>query len=124
MTPTRIYVKSILTLLDTVKVKAMAHITGGGITENIPRVLPSNLMAKLDSNSWDMPPLFDWLKENANLNDHEFYRTFNCGIGMVIIVSPQNQEQAIKVLRDCGEKTYLIGKITKRLKDDPSVKII
>jgi phosphoribosylformylglycinamidine cyclo-ligase len=124
MTPTRIYVKSILTLLDTVKVKAMAHITGGGITENIPRILPSNLMAKLDSNSWDMPPLFDWLKENANLNDHEFYRTFNCGIGMVIIVSHQNQEQAIKVLRDCGEKTYLIGKITKRLKDDPSVKII
>ena len=124
MAPTRIYVKSILKLLESTKVNAMAHITGGGITENIPRVLPKHLIAKIDQKTWEIPLLFDWLKKNANLGDYEFYRTFNCGIGMAILVNPEDQEQAIKALESCGEKTYVIRRITSRLNNEPQVQII
>jgi|TARA_B110000971_G_scaffold195139_1_gene209307 phosphoribosylformylglycinamidine cyclo-ligase len=123
MMPTRIYVKSILKLLSLVKVNAMAHITGGGITENIPRVLSSNLKATLDRQKWEMPRLFDWLKENGNLSELELYRTFNCGIGMVIIINRKDQDQALKILNDCGEKSYLIGAIKSRLNDESQIEI-
>jgi len=123
MMPTRIYVKSILKLLSLVKVNAMAHITGGGITENIPRVLPNNLKATLDRKKWEMPRLFDWLKENGNLSELELYRTFNCGIGMVIIINRKDQDQALKILNDCGEKSYLIGVIKSRLNDESQIEI-
>ncbi len=123
MKPTRIYVKSILKLLSLVKVNAMAHITGGGIIENIPRVLPKNLKATLDRKNWEIPRLFDWLKENGNLSELELYRTFNCGIGMAIIVNLKDQEQALKILNDCGEKSYLIGSIKNRLNDESQAEI-
>ena len=86
MKPTKIYVKSILSLIEKVNVHAMAHITGGGIMENLPRVLPIHLCAKINKNSWELPHLFQWLKDEANLDDTELYKTFNCGIGIAIIV--------------------------------------
>ncbi|MDC0422826.1 phosphoribosylformylglycinamidine cyclo-ligase [Methylophilaceae bacterium] len=123
MKPTKIYVKSILELLGSVKVNAMAHITGGGITENIPRILPTNLKAMLNRKAWELPRLFKWLKENGNLSDRELYRTFNCGIGMAIVINPLDQEQTLKILNDCGEKPFLIGVVTNRISDEPQTEI-
>ncbi|HSR02870.1 MAG TPA: phosphoribosylformylglycinamidine cyclo-ligase, partial [Methylophilaceae bacterium] len=111
MKPTKLYVKSVLALLETVPVKGMAHITGGGITENVPRVLPSGLMAEINASSWEMPPLFKWLQEQGNIAPNEMYKTFNCGIGMVVIVAQGDVDQAQKILADKGEAVYLIGKI-------------
>jgi phosphoribosylformylglycinamidine cyclo-ligase len=111
MTPTKLYVKSILALLDTMPVKGMAHITGGGITENIPRVLPAGLTAEISAKSWDLPPLFKWLQVQGNIADLEMYKTFNCGIGMAVIVSQENAAEAKKVLEAKGETVYQIGKI-------------
>ncbi len=111
MTPTKLYVKSILALLEALPVKGMAHITGGGITENIPRVLPVGLTAEISSNSWELPPLFQWLKAQGNITDLEMYKTFNCGVGMVIIMSADNAAEAMKVLAAKGETVYQIGQI-------------
>lgn len=111
MTPTKLYVKSILALLEALPVKGMAHITGGGITENIPRVLPAGLTAEIDSNSWELPALFKWLKDQGNIADLEMYKTFNCGVGMAIIVSADNAAEAMKVLAAKGETVYQIGQI-------------
>ena len=111
MTPTKLYVKSILALLEALPVKGMAHITGGGITENIPRVLPAGLTAEIDSNSWELPALFKWLKDQGNIADLEMYKTFNCGVGMAIIVSADNAAEAMKVLAAKGETVYQIGLI-------------
>jgi len=111
MTPTKLYVKSILALIEALPVKGMAHITGGGITENIPRVLPTGVTAEIDAASWDLPPLFEWLKEQGNIADNEMYKTFNCGIGMAVIVSADNAAAAMKILADKGETVYQIGQI-------------
>ncbi|MFV1921945.1 MAG: phosphoribosylformylglycinamidine cyclo-ligase [Methylotenera sp.] len=114
MQPTKLYVKSVLALLETVPVKGMAHITGGGITENVPRVLPSGLTAEIKSSSWEMPPLFKWLQQQGNIAPNEMYKTFNCGIGMVMIIAQANAEQAQTVLREHGETVYQIGKIRQQ----------
>ena len=111
MTPTKLYVKSILGLLETVKVKGMAHITGGGITENVPRVLPGGLTAEISANSWALPPLFNWLQAQGNIADKEMYKTFNCGIGMVVIVAQADAAEAKKALEAKGETVYQIGQI-------------
>lgn len=111
MTPTKLYVKSILGLLETVTVKGMAHITGGGITENVPRVLPAGLTAEISANSWTLPPLFQWLQKQGNIADKEMYKTFNCGIGMVVIVAQADAAEAKKVLEAKGETVYQIGQI-------------
>ena len=111
MTPTKLYVKSILGLLETVKVKGMAHITGGGITENVPRVLPEGLTAEISANSWALPPLFNWLQAQGNIADKEMYKTFNCGIGMVVIVAQADAAEAKEVLEAKGETVYQIGQI-------------
>jgi phosphoribosylformylglycinamidine cyclo-ligase len=111
MTPTKLYVKSILSLLETVKVKGMAHITGGGITENIPRVLPAGLTAEIKANHWQLPPLFRWLQAQGNIADKEMYKTFNCGIGMAVIVAKGDVDQAITALEAKGETVYQIGQI-------------
>ena len=111
MTPTKLYVKSILALLDALPVKGMAHITGGGITENIPRVLPAGLTAEINANSWELPALFKWLQTQGNIADNEMYKTFNCGVGMAIIVSQENAVEAQKVLAAKGETVYQIGLI-------------
>ena len=111
MAPTRIYVKPILKLLQAIKVKGMAHITGGGITENVPRVLPKGLTAEVRQGSWAIPPLFSWLQEQGNVTDQEMYRTFNCGIGMVVIVAAQDAAAAQALLSAEGEQVWEIGRI-------------
>lgn len=111
MAPTRIYVKPLLQLIATLPVKGMAHITGGGITENIPRVLPAGLTAEIKAGSWTMPPLFTWLQAQGNVLDSEMYKTFNCGIGMVVIVAKENAAAAQKLLQDAGETVFEIGTI-------------
>ncbi len=111
MAPTRIYVKPLLKLLAVMPVKGMAHITGGGITENVPRVLPAGLTAEVKKGSWQMPPLFSWLQAQGNVTDDEMYRTFNCGIGMVVIVSAAQAEAAKTLLENEGEQVALIGHV-------------
>ncbi|MES2499479.1 MAG: AIR synthase-related protein, partial [Pseudomonadota bacterium] len=111
MAPTRIYVKSLLKLIDALPVKGMAHITGGGITENTPRVLPAGLTAEISAKSWDLPPLFKWLQAQGNITHDEMYRTFNCGIGMVVIMAKSDAEVAKKLLETAGETVYEIGTI-------------
>lgn len=114
MAPTRIYVKPLLSLIDKLTVKGMAHITGGGLTENVPRVLQDNLTAVLHKDAWTLPPLFQWLQKAGNVADDEMHRVFNCGIGMVVIVSPADAPAAIAHLKDAGETVYQIGEIRAR----------
>ena len=109
--PTRIYVKSILSLSNTLPVHAISHITGGGLLENIPRVLPDHLSAKLNSNSWSQPEIFKWLQKEGNIDSHEMYRVLNCGVGMVVIISKESSSQAIEHLSACGENAWLIGEV-------------
>jgi len=111
MAPTRIYVKSILKLIDALPVKGMAHITGGGITENIPRVLPAGLTAEISATSWQLPPLFQWLQAQGNIVPSELYKTFNCGIGMAIVLDKAHVAQAKALLETAGETVFEIGKI-------------
>ncbi|MBI1424522.1 MAG: phosphoribosylformylglycinamidine cyclo-ligase [Gammaproteobacteria bacterium] len=111
--PTRIYVKPLLSLFAQANVKALAHITGGGLLENIPRVMPENTVAMIDASSWTRPPVFDWLQSAGNVADMEMYRTFNCGIGMVLMVSEQEVTTAVDFLNTQGIDTRVIGKITK-----------
>src|SRR3989338_2462765 len=114
MAPTRIYVKPLLALMQSVTVKGMAHITGGGLLENIPRVLPENVVAQLDGNAWHTPKLFDWLREMGNVAQQEMYRTFNCGIGMVVIVDKGDAAAALAQLNAAGETATVIGTIRAR----------
>lgn len=111
--PTRIYVKPLLSLFESVKVKALAHITGGGLLENIPRVMPDDTVAVIDAKSWTRPPVFDWLQTQGNVASKEMYRTFNCGIGMVLIVNETDVQQSISHLNAQGIATCVIGKISK-----------
>ena len=109
--PTRIYVKPLLKLFEQVDVHALAHITGGGLPENLPRVLPEGTRAIIDSKSWKRPAVFDWLQEQGNIADSEMYRTFNCGIGMVLAVNAADSDRALEALRAEGEAPVVIGKI-------------
>ena len=123
MAPTKIYVKPLLKLMSEIEVKGMAHITGGGLVENIPRVLHDHLTAVLRKDSWRMPPLFGWLQKYGNVVEEEMHRVFNCGIGMVVIVSRENADKAIARLNASGETAYLIGKIRQREDDEPQTVI-
>ena len=111
MSPTRIYVKPLLELMRHLPIKGMAHITGGGLVENIPRVLPENIMAILQKSAWEMPPLFHWLQQQGNITDSEMHRVFNCGIGMVIIIAQEHIETATEILKSAGETVWQIGTI-------------
>jgi len=111
MEPTRIYVKSLLKLIEALPVKGMAHITGGGITENIPRVLPAGLTAEIRADGWQLPPLFQWLQAQGNIVPSELYKTFNCGIGMAVIVAKEHVAQAKQLLESSGETVFEIGHI-------------
>ncbi|QMT30573.1 phosphoribosylformylglycinamidine cyclo-ligase [Alysiella filiformis] len=121
--PTRLYVKPILAALKEFEIKGMAHITGGGITENVPRVLPENCVAQIDAKSWELPKLFQWLQQGGNVETAEMYRTFNCGVGMVVIVSPENADKAAEFLAAQGETVYRLGKIRKRVGDEHQTQI-
>jgi phosphoribosylformylglycinamidine cyclo-ligase len=114
MAPTRIYVKSMLALMSKLTVKGMAHITGGGLVENVPRVLPENTQAVLHRNAWAMPKLFQWLQEKGGVQDAEMHRVFNCGIGMVVIVNAADAAAAKAQLESTGETVYQLGEIKAR----------
>lgn len=114
MAPTRIYVKPLLALMQSLPVKGMAHITGGGLTENVPRVLPENVTAVLEKSAWQRPKLFDWLQAEGNVADDEMHRVFNCGIGMVVIVAQEHLAAALQQLEAAGEKAWKIGEIRER----------
>lgn len=122
MAPTKIYVKSLLKLIDALPVKGMAHITGGGITENIPRVLPEGLTAEISAKSWELPALFKWLQAEGNITHAEMYKTFNCGIGMVVVVAKEHVSQAKTLLTESGETVYEIGHIrTQQSGEAPTI---
>ncbi|WP_118987005.1 phosphoribosylformylglycinamidine cyclo-ligase [Photorhabdus sp. CRCIA-P01] len=111
LAPTKIYVKSLLSLIEQVDVHAIAHLTGGGFWENIPRVLPENTQAQINESSWQWPAIFNWLQQTGNVSRHEMYRTFNCGVGMVIALPPTEVEHALELLNIAGEKAWQIGTI-------------
>lgn len=119
MAPTRIYVKPLLSLMSSIEIKGMAHITGGGLVENVPRVLPDSLTAVLKKDSWKMPALFQWLQKHGNVAEEEMHRVFNCGIGMVVIVSKENADKAVSELEASGETVYRIGEIRQRVGEEP-----
>jgi phosphoribosylaminoimidazole synthetase len=111
ITPTKIYVKSCLEAIRSKKVKALAHITGGGLVENLPRVLSKNVTPKIDYKSWTRPAIFDKLQKLGNVTDEEMHRTFNCGIGMVLVVEKNDANEVREILEKAGEKTFLIGEL-------------
>ena len=122
MEPTRIYVKSVLKLIASVPVKGLAHITGGGLVGNVPRILPRGTRALIDASSWPRPPLFKWLQQQGNVAEQEMHRVFNCGIGMVAVVAAAEAKRAAAKLRAAGETVYEIGKVEKA-KGEPAAAI-
>ncbi len=123
LAPTRIYVKSVLALIEAVDVRSIAHITGGGLTENIPRVIPDDVQAVIDGASWTRPAIFDWLQRQGNVAADEMARTFNCGIGMVIAVPAGDVDKALAQLAGNGETAWRIGHLASRQPNAPRVVI-
>jgi phosphoribosylformylglycinamidine cyclo-ligase len=117
--PTRIYVKPLLALMEKIDLHGLVHITGGGLVENIPRVLQPHLTAVLQRDAWQMPPLFGWLQQHGGVQDAEMHRVFNCGIGMTVIVSPEQAYAAEEMLRQSGETVFRVGEIRERRGDEP-----
>lgn len=117
LTPTRLYPKVVLSLLSHIDIKGMVHITGGGFYENIPRILPEGTAVVIDGDSWPVLPIFPFLKKEGNIDAHEMYRTFNCGIGMLLILNQEDADKAMDILSEQGEKNYRIGYVTKGKKE-------
>ncbi|MCG8426994.1 MAG: phosphoribosylformylglycinamidine cyclo-ligase, partial [Chromatiales bacterium] len=111
LAPTRIYVKPLLKLQEEIQIHALAHITGGGLPENLPRVLPENSKAVINSSSWELPPIFRWLQEQGNVAESEMLRTFNCGVGMVVCVAGADAERTVQILQEQGEQAWVLGHI-------------
>ncbi|MCW5621037.1 MAG: phosphoribosylformylglycinamidine cyclo-ligase [Burkholderiales bacterium] len=118
LAPTQIYVKPVLELLRSVPLKGLAHITGGGLLENIPRILRQDLTAQLEHGAWPRPPLFDWLQQAGQVAEHEMQRVFNCGIGMVLVLDPAQEAEALRTLAAAGETAWRIGSIRTRGTDE------
>ncbi|OOS01374.1 phosphoribosylformylglycinamidine cyclo-ligase [Canicola haemoglobinophilus] len=123
LAPTKIYVKSVLQLIKHADVHAICHLTGGGFWENIPRVLPASVKAVIDEKSWEWQPIFKWLQEQGNIDRHEMYRTFNCGVGMIIALPQEDVETALALLQQAGETAWVIGKIEHANADEEQVVI-
>ncbi|MDR0529454.1 MAG: phosphoribosylformylglycinamidine cyclo-ligase [Zoogloeaceae bacterium] len=123
MTPTRIYVAALRALMEKITVKGMAHITGGGLLENVPRVLPGNVAAFLEQSAWPRPPLFDWLQREGAVAENEMRRVFNCGIGMVVIVAKEDAAFARACLEEAGERAFCVGEIRARRDNEPQTQI-
>ena len=121
--PTRIYVRPVLALLESVEVKAMAHITGGGLLENVHRMFPADAVAALDASTWTRPAVFDWLQRMGNVAEHEMARTFNCGIGFVLVVAAADADRAASLLTSHGETVQRIGRIRARNGDEPQTQV-
>jgi len=111
LAPTRIYVKPVLKLLEALEVKAIAHITGGGLTENLPRVLPTGVKAIINPHSWQRPAIFHWLQQQGGVIETEMWRTFNCGVGMIVCVAAEQVDPALHLLREAGETAWRVGEI-------------
>lgn len=124
LAPTRIYVKPVLKLIEECEVHSLAHITGGGFWDNIPRVLPKNTKASINEKSWEWPEVFHWLQDNGNIDTHEMYRTFNCGVGMIVALPKDQAEKAISVLNAAGEQAFLLGDIKAAKDGEAQVEII
>jgi phosphoribosylformylglycinamidine cyclo-ligase len=124
MAPTRIYVKSLLKLIKESQVNALSHITGGGLLENIPRVLPDNAKAVINIQSWKLPAVFSWLQQQGNVEATEMYRTFNCGVGMVICVPSDKAEEALKLLAEANEDAWIIGSIAAASEGEDQVELV
>ncbi len=114
LAPTRIYVKTMLPLIRAGKIKGLAHITGGGITENTPRMLPDHLSPKIDRAAWELPPVFAWMQEIGAIEDAEMLRTFNCGVGMIVSVAPDDVMDVLAGLTEAGEAAFVIGEVEAR----------
>jgi phosphoribosylformylglycinamidine cyclo-ligase len=124
LAPTRIYVKALLSLMASIEIHALAHITGGGLPENLPRVLPQGCKAVIDSDSWQLPELFRWLQQQGGVANSELLRTFNCGVGMVVCVAETEAERALQLLREAGETAWRLGRIeASGAMDAPQVEI-
>lgn len=123
MAPTRIYVKSVLALLEQCDAHAISHITGGGFWENIPRVLPHGAKAVIDGDSWQWPAIFNWLQQHGNVTTREMYRTFNCGVGLIIALPGAQVDQALHILQQHGEKAWVIGHVAAANEQDARVEI-
>lgn len=123
MAPTRIYVKPLLELMQHIQIHALSHITGGGLLENLPRVMPENTKAKINTNAWQRPAVFDWIAEKGNVTYEEMHRTLNCGIGMVVVVDAADKDTAISVLEAAGETVSVIGTIDTSNTTEPSVEL-
>ena len=124
MEPTRIYVKQVLNVMKSVKIKGMAHITGGGLIENVPRVLPDNTRAVIHADSWTRPAVFDWLQKAGNIDSHEMHRVFNNGIGMVVIVAAEDADRAMVAFEAEGEKVFRLGEIVTRGEGEAGCSVI
>lgn len=124
LTPTRIYVRAIMNLLKDFRINGIAHITGGGLLENVPRVLPKGCVARIRTGSWDIPPVFQVLQEAGNVEQTEMYRTFNMGIGMVLVVRPKDVDDIISRLHGLGEQAWLIGEIKGKGDAEPFVELV
>lgn len=124
MEPTRIYVKPLLELIKKSQVNALAHITGGGLLENIPRVLPENAKAVIDTQAWQRPAVFDWLQKGGNIEELEMYRTLNCGVGMVICVPAERAQEALELLAASGETAFELGTISELSPGEEQVQLV
>ncbi|MDN7123950.1 phosphoribosylformylglycinamidine cyclo-ligase [Pseudidiomarina terrestris] len=124
MAPTRIYVKSVLKVLESHSVHAISHITGGGFWENIPRVLPDDAKAVIDDSSWEWPVVFNWLQHNGNVTTKEMYRTFNCGVGLIMALPQSQADAVVELLREHGEDAWVIGQVAAREGDEAQVEIV
>ncbi|MGQ4275597.1 phosphoribosylformylglycinamidine cyclo-ligase [Pseudidiomarina sp. E22-M8] len=124
LAPTRIYVKSVLKVLEQHSVHAISHITGGGFWENIPRVLPADAKAVIKDSSWEWPAVFNWLQHNGNVTTKEMYRTFNCGVGLIMALPQSQAEAVVEVLREDGEDAWVIGQVAAREGDEAQVEIV
>ena len=111
LTPTRLYVRQALAAVQAGGVHALAHITGGGLTENLPRVLPEGMGAEIDLNAWDLPPVFDWMRKVGGIEEREMLKTFNCGIGMIAVVAEDRAEALRLVLTEAGETVHVLGRV-------------
>ena len=121
LAPTKIYVKAIETLKQSIRIKAISHITGGGFYENIPRMLPAYTNARIEKGSWEIPAIFSLMQQEGGIEEYGMFNTFNMGIGMMLVVDPQDRDQALQILEQAGEKAYCIGQIVKSETETPGV---
>jgi phosphoribosylformylglycinamidine cyclo-ligase len=124
LAPTRIYVKAILNLVRDFEVKGVVHVTGGGFPGNVPRVLPKGVCACIDLSAWPRPPIFDWLQRTAELDESEMLRVFNCGIGMLVVVPPEQVADVLERLQGLGERAYRIGAVERRKGEEPALRFV